>query len=136
MEVEEVNDVSRKQAVPQIARCAPQDQGQADRCCSERMTVAPQDHRHDRQGDQGEQYQRSCLPVHVGIGEQSKGGAGIFDVGEVEKAGNDGHTVMQGDVASHCPLGYAVESDDRDGDQQEVLTHMSILRRTTVPERS
>ena len=61
----------------------------------------------------GEADQRADLPLRGGLGEQAKSCARVLHVGELEKAGDHHHAVVQRNVAGDRPFGQPVQQAKR-----------------------
>ena len=113
VEVEEVGDVVEAEAVEEVAgdSAAEEAEGDAVDAAGGEELAAEQDEGY--QHGEGEGGEGEVLAA-----EHAPGGAGVADVGEVEKAGDDGVGFEQGECAADPLFCGLVEQDDADGYQQ------------------
>src|SRR5271157_4366262 len=129
VEVEEVNDVAGRHAVPQIAGGAAKNQRQANGGGAESMAVLPQQCGDDDERDHREAYQRADLPLRRRFGEQAESCASVLHMRQMEEAGDDGNAVVQWNIAGDHPFRQAIEQQHDGCNEEEVFAHgLSCLR--------
>lgn len=122
IELKKIDHVACEHSIPEIAQRAPENQRQRESGAIQSVRVSPQQSRHDYERQQREEDQEYNAQLRWSVGEQSKGGAAVGDVGELEKPGNDLDAVMKRNRPGDDPLAEPVEREYDSGDQQNIFS--------------
>ena len=113
-DVEEIDDEAVEEAVGEIAEDSRDKEGGADACGYIRKGSASGQKRQRAQGDT-----RKSDEEEVVVPQHSKGRAGIMDLDEIEKTGDDRNHVVRPDESQDKPLGGLVEQVERECNKQK-----------------
>ena len=87
------------------------------------MAALPEQRGDDQQRNDGKRNQQADFPLRGGIRKNAKRRTRVLGVDDAKETGNHRDAVVQGDTAGNRPLGDAIESDDRQRDQEMVFAH-------------
>ncbi len=126
---EEIGHDAEADAIPYIAECAAENEGEGDGCDGEALADFENHAEDDDYGHDGESCQYPARAARCGrFGEKAEGRSGIEHVRDVEIVRDDGDGIAVGDVALDEDFGPAVEGDDERGDDEEPAAAVVLLQ--------
>lgn len=119
---EEVDYVAGEDAVPQIPKRAPEDEGQGKGSAVESLRVSPQKRRNYDKSQQRKEDKKYDAQFGGRFREQPKSRAAVGDVGELEQAWNDSDALVERNCLGNNPFAQPVESQHDSCYEQNILS--------------